>query len=201
MTSAITPEVKALIEKSQIVSFASWCDLYSPELIERLQQANATRRYLSDEDLSILQQNGVALAHVTAARYLRDQASTLVDSARADVLAAFPDITAPGGRLFPEIRAEACWRDFWQFLRCVSYGVAAQRADYTDATGLQYMEQLYQALQVPLDAMVHGLHALQLASSERVGLDLAPYFGSLIGALSGFQPAPLDPKTDLETAP
>ncbi|MEO1590503.1 MAG: phycobilisome protein [Cyanobacteria bacterium J06632_22] len=191
MSTSLTPQVKALIEKAQIVSFASWCDRYSADLIDRLQQANTDRRYLYDDDLAALQQSGAPAANIAAAQQLRDHASQLVDQARAQVLEAFPGITAPAGRLFPEMRAEACWRDFWQFLRCVSYGVAAGQTDYTDTTGLHYMEQLYQALQVPLDAMVHGLTALAGASSRQTNMALAPYFDSLIEALSQFQPADL----------
>ncbi len=199
MSTFLTPQIKALIEKSQIVSFSGWRNRYPTDVIAQLEQANLNRQYLSDSDLATLEQAGAAASNIAAARLLRDHASALVDQARADVLETFPGITAPNGRLFPELRAEACWRDFWQFLRCVSYGVAAQRTDYTDATGLHYMEQLYQALQVPLDAMVHGLTALSAASSARVELDLTPYFDSLISSLSNFQatpPAPSPPEPE-----
>ncbi|MEL6136970.1 MAG: phycobilisome protein [Cyanobacteria bacterium J06626_23] len=194
MASSLTPRVKELIEKSRIVSFATWQDRYDSSLIGRLQQADDHRQYLSDDDLTALAlaqpEGNQPTGPLAAARQLREQAAALVDQARAEVLAAFPGITEPGGALFPAIRAEACWRDFWQFLRCVSYGVAAQRTDYTDPTGLHYMEQLYQELQVPLPAMVRGLESLKTASSQQVGQDLAPYFDSLINALASFQPEP-----------
>jgi allophycocyanin-B len=75
---------------------------------------------------------------------------------------------APGGGLYPAERAEACWRDFWHFLRCVSYGIAGGRSDYLSDVGLAYMQQLYRELNVPLAAMVVGVTGLKSASLKRL---------------------------------
>ena len=52
------------------------------------------------------------------------------------------------------------------------------------------MEQLYQELQVPLDAMVLGLENLKLHSLQQFApkeqANLAPYFDHLIGAMKQF---------------
>lgn len=186
MTASLSPEVKALIAKARIVSFAGWSEQYGAARVAQLQAADDSQQYLSDEALQGLP--GAAIA-----KTLRDRAADLVDQARAEVLAQFPQITEPGGGLYPPLRAEACWRDFWQFLRCVTYGIAAQRQDYTSATGLAYMEQLYQVLQVPLDAMVCGIKALKAASLQTLTAEqaakTAPYFDRLIHALEQFQTA------------
>ncbi|MEM9816615.1 MAG: phycobilisome protein, partial [Cyanobacteria bacterium P01_D01_bin.6] len=86
-------------------------------------------------------------------------------------------------------RADACWRDFWHFLRCITYGIAGRRTDYTSPDGLHHMQVLYQELQVPLDAMVVGLEGIKQASLKRLGttsVELAPYFDHLIIQLKQF---------------
>lgn len=121
---------------------------------------------------------------------MRDRVVEIVSDARAVVLEANPGITEPGGGLYPPLRAEACWRDFWHFLRCISYGISAQRIDYTSDRGLSYMEQLYQELEVPLDAMVLGLEQLKVFSLKyfepAAQKDLEPYFDRLIESMGQF---------------
>ena len=188
MTSSLSPRVKELIVKARIVSFDGWQDEFGDDAIAHLKTADDERMYLDDAVLEPMPAGAIA-------GQLRDHASTLVDTARAQVLEQFPGITEPGGGLYPAVRAEACWRDFWQFLRCITYGIAAQRTDYTSETGLAYMEELYQELQVPLDAMVYGLQSLKVASKQQLtNFDSAvmddqiePYFEHLIKALSQFQ--------------
>ncbi|HAX79172.1 MAG TPA: phycobilisome protein, partial [Cyanobacteria bacterium UBA11372] len=84
-----------------------------------------------------------------------------------------------------------CWRDFWHFLRCITYGIAGNNAEYTSDTGLHYMKLLYQELQVPLDAMVVGLEGIKTASLQRIdeeeGDAIAPYFDHLIERLKSFR--------------
>ena len=166
--------------------------LYSLEAIAIVQSADDEGRYLTDEDLQQFQAYAmVPLPGIAIAQHLRHQASEIVEESRAQVLEAFPGITDPGGGLYPEIRAEACWRDFWHFLRCITYGIAGGQVNYTSDEGLGYMQTLYQELQVPLDAMVMGLEEIKSASLKRLPaeqrLPLAPYFDHLIDRLRQFQ--------------
>lgn len=189
MASPLSPHVKELIAKARIVSFEGWQSQLGADAIAQIQAADDERVYLSDALLQDLPAGAIAGS-------LRDRASAIVDAARAEVLQQFPGITEPGGGLYPAFRAEACWRDFWHFLRCITYGIAAQRTDYTSAVGLGYMEQLYQELQVPLDAMVFGLQSLKTVSKEQLETaqpdinqdQLSLYFDHLINALSQFKP-------------
>lgn len=191
MAAQLSPRVKELIEKARIVSFDGWQEQFGEAAISTFQAADDERVYLNDATLENMPAGEIA-------RSLRDHASPIVDTARAQLLNQFPGITAPGGGLYPPMRAEACWRDFWHFLRCITYGIAAQRIDYTSTTGLSNMEQLYQELQVPLDAMVFGLQALKRASQKQLTqLELTtsddqftPYFDHLIHALSQFKTTP-----------
>jgi hypothetical protein len=181
----LSPLVQELIVKARIVSFAAWAPAHSAEVIARFQAADDERRYLSDADLA-----NAALAGLdgAVAAGLRDQAAAIIDEARAEVRRQFPGILAPGGGLYPAARSEACWRDFWHFLRCVSYGVAGQQIDYLSAPGLAAMQQLYIELQVPLPAMVVGLEALKAASLSRLDScqQAGRYFDPLIAALKTF---------------
>lgn len=188
---ALSAAVRELIEKARIVSFATWDNSHPVAVIQRFQSADDERRYLTDEDLQQIQElvpSSTAL--ISISKELRDRVHEIVNEARTQVLDSFPNITQPGGGLYPPARADACWRDFWHFLRCITYGIAGQRTDYTSAEGLHYMQLLYQELQVPLDAMVVGLEGIKAASLKRVELEqeaiLAPYFDHLIEQLQRF---------------
>jgi hypothetical protein len=188
----LSSTVKELIIKARIVSFDTWKSNHSPAIIEVFQSADDRRAYLTNDELDKIETNSPSNSNlVPIARLLRDSAPEIVDEARAQVLATFPEITQPGGGLYPAERAEACWRDFWHFLRCVTYGIAGGSVDYTSDVGLHNMDLLYRELHVPLDAMVLGLQGLKVASLARFKPDLelilAPYFDRLIAKLQSFQ--------------
>jgi len=180
----LSDRAKQLIPKAQIVSFERWQKM-PDEALARFRAANEEKRYLTDEDLS-----AVSASYAEIAKQLRAQAADIVDEARAGVLQAYPGILEPGGGLYPEMRAEACWRDFWHFLRCITYGIAGEHEYYTSAEGLAAMEQLYEELKVPLSAMVTGLEGIKSASFSRVPEAqheaLAPYFDHLISRMARF---------------
>jgi Phycobilisome protein len=108
-------------------------------------------------------------------------------------LATYPNITAPGGSLYPPQRAGSCWRDLWHFLRCITYGIAAGKTEYTSVQGLHNMQLLYRELAVPLDAMVLALEAIKTSSLKRIHQvqpeTVAPYFDHLIDQLKQFRAA------------
>jgi Phycobilisome protein len=183
--------IQDLIQKSRIVSFERWQGTHPPAAIARFQAADDERRYLTDADLAEIQ--ALAPKHtalVPVMIVLRDRVTEIVDEARTQLLEQYPELIQPGGKLYPQERAEACWRDFWHFLRCISYGIAGQHRDYLSQVGLHHMEQLYQVLQVPLNAMVVGLEGIKTASLKRVDSAqhaiLAPYFDHLILHLQHF---------------
>ena len=188
----LSEKVKELIKKSRIVSFNNW--QHPPEVMAIFQQADDAGRYLTDEEIAaIITLVPNLSSSLKQGKLLRDNVNDIVSQAREIVLQANPGILEPGGGLYPPLRAEACWRDFWHFLRCISYGVSGQSVDYTSDRGLNYMEQLYQELQVPLDAMVLGLEQLKVFSlakfkpAEREHLE--PYFDRLIESMRNFAPA------------
>ncbi|MEK0180560.1 phycobilisome protein [Microcoleus anatoxicus] len=190
----LSERAKELIPKARIVSFATWNNLYSDEVIAIFQAADNRGQYLTDADLERIQNlvsdNSLMVAQ---AKLLREQAPDLVANARAKVLAEFPNIAEPGNDLYPPARAEACWRDFWHFLRSVTYGVAGKNPEFLSQEGLKNMELLYQELGVPVPAMLCGLEqlktvSLQQFSSEEQDL-LGLNFDHLISALKQFSQA------------
>jgi hypothetical protein len=184
--------VKELIIKARIVSFDTWKSTHSPAIIDLFQSADDRREYLTNPELDdITSQSPTTSELIPIVRLFRDKATEIVDEARANVLTAFPNITQPGGGLYPAERAEACWRDFWHFLRCITYGIAGGSVEYTSDLGLDNMNLLYRELEVPLDAMVLGLQELKIVSLARVEPELRssliPYFDRLIDKLQDFQ--------------
>lgn len=194
--NGLSDRAQQLIPQARIVGFSEWTAV-DPAVVARIQAADDQKRYLTDADLSAIAAaiapNDAFTADLDATaivQQLRDQAAAIVDQARAGVLQTFPDILEPGGGLHPPVRAEACWRDFWHFLRCITYGIASQKNHYTSSKGLAAMEQLYEELQVPLPAMIEGLKGIKQASLSRFSEAdqpvLAPYFDHLIARLSAF---------------
>jgi hypothetical protein len=188
----LSAEIIALIQKARIVSFTTWLDSHPAAVIQVFQKADDNRLYLTDAELQQIAAEVPDRAQFTAiVALLRDSVVDIVNEARAGVLTAFPNIMEPGGGLHPIERADACWRDFWHFLRCITYGIAGQRTDYMSTEGLQYMNLLYEELHVPLDAMVVGLEGIKIASLKRLPADqqalVAIYFDQLIDRLKQFQ--------------
>lgn len=164
----LSETVKELIAKARIISFAEWDKSHSKAAIAIFQAADDAFRYLSDEDLLQIQTKSSDNSElIPVAVLLRDRAAEIVDEAREQVLTTYPEIIQPGGGLYPPERAQACWRDFWHFLRCITYGIAGGHAEYTNPTGLHYMNLLYQELQVPLDAMLLGLKSIKRTPQKR----------------------------------
>ncbi|MEM8829286.1 MAG: phycobilisome protein [Cyanobacteria bacterium P01_G01_bin.19] len=185
----LSDKVKELINKSRIVSFEDW--QYPAEVVAIFRQADREGKYLTDQEIEKIRTAMPSLAAgLQQGKVLRDKVKSIVSNARSVVLDANPGILEPGGGLYPPMRAEACWRDFWHFLRCISYGISGQSTNYTSDRGMSFMEQLYRELEVPLDAMVLGLEQLKVFSLREFELEerenLEPYFDRLIESMRSF---------------
>jgi Phycobilisome protein len=187
----LTDRIKDLIARARIVSFTSWESVHPAASIAIFQAAEDARVYLTDENYAQIAALSPATSQlIPISQLLRDRVAEIVDEARTQVYTQFPHIAEPGGGLYPPERAEACWRDFWHYLRPISYGLAGGNFEYTSAEGLKNMQALYQELQVPVDAMAVGLEGMKAASLRRLDPTqhaiVTPYFDHLIGQLKSF---------------
>ncbi|MGI0492996.1 phycobilisome protein [Alkalinema pantanalense CENA528] len=191
MAEPLSPIVQELILKAKIMNFQAWFPAHPADSIALFQAADDNHHWLSDEELEAIATAAPKKAqYIPAAKQLRDNAADIVDQARASILQKFPGITEPGGGLYPEMRAEACWRDFQHFLRSISYAIAGNIPDYLSQQGLHFMEALYLELAVPLDAMTAGIDALAEASQPYLDPNdynkIKPFFQHLSNYLSHF---------------
>ena len=97
---------------------------------------------------------------------LQTKLPELINEAKRILLKRIPNITEPGGSLYPKERAEACWRDCFHFARISIYGTAAGETNITDKQGLKVVQELYSILEVPINALIICLKELQLKCSE-----------------------------------
>ena len=74
----------------------------------------------------------------------------------------------PGGALHPEDRAEACWRDCWNFLRVITYAVACNQSCFTNPSGMAALRELYRRMNVPIEGMNIALIQLKEKALEGV---------------------------------
>ena len=124
-----------------------------------IQKADQAKRLLTPAELqAICLHSGIS---VTTPLQLQTTADALVAQARAELNRRFPDLCQPGGALHPQERAEACWRDCWNFLRVVIYAVAVGQRQFTDPGGMEALRELYRRMGVPIEAMRMALQSLQ----------------------------------------
>jgi len=161
VSSASAEQIKELARLSKVCGLSG--DTSLPEELRHLiHEADQNKRLLTDEEIRLCcGWSGLEAAPLTA---LHKQASELVDRARADLLKEQPQLVQPGGQLFPQERAEACWRDCFHFLRVSLYGTALRRADVTDCDGIPFLVKLYALLDVPVPALLLALDCLRLHS-------------------------------------
>jgi allophycocyanin-B len=186
----LSDRARQLIPKARIVSFATWTNDYPTQVIAIFQKADDEGRYLTDEDIEQIKTLSPSLSSsLEKAKLLREKAPDIVSKARQKMLEQFPNISQPGGELYPPERAEACWRDFWHFLRCISYGIAGEKTQFTSQEGLSNMQLLYEELRVPLEAMIVGLENLKLFGLKEFqgSKNSALYFDCLIANMRQFQ--------------
>ncbi len=159
MTSPLSSEqIRALAQRAQIFGLLNRQSLNS-DLRATLAQANHETRLLTAEEITAAcQHSGVKPAVLIQ---LQSQVPGLVDSAREALLTQQPGLVQPGGALFPQERADACWRDCFHFLRISLYAVAAGETRFTDPAGLDAMQELYDVLKVPVPALLVALTQLR----------------------------------------
>ena len=158
-------DFKILVQIAQVQGLSINQDLpqATRSIVERADQAQ--RQLSSDELTTICQVSGI---DVSLADNLIQRSDQLVNQARAHLIATQPHLVQPGGALHPEDRAEACWRDCWNFLRVITYAVACNQSCFTNPSGMAALRELYRRMNVPIEGMNIALGQLKEKALEGV---------------------------------
>jgi hypothetical protein len=158
-------DFKTLVQTAQVQGLSLNQDLpqATRSILERADQAR--RQLSSDELTTICQVSGI---DVSLADNLIQRSDQLVNQARAHLIATQPHLVQPGGALHPEDRAEACWRDCWNFLRVITYAVACNQSCFTNPSGMAALRELYRRMNVPIEGMNIALGQLKEKALEGV---------------------------------
>ena len=158
-------DFKTLVQTAQVQGLSLNQDL--PQTTRRiLERADQAQRQLSSDELTtICRVSGIdgSLAH-----NLIQRSDQLVNQARAHLLETQPHLVQPGGALHPEDRADACWRDCWNFLRVITYAVACNQSCFTNPSGMAALRELYRRMNVPIEGMNIALGQLKEKALEGV---------------------------------
>ena len=158
-------DFKTLVQTAQVQGLSINQELpqATRSILERADQAQ--RQLSSDELTMICQVSGI---DGSLADHLIQRSDQLVNQARAHLLVTQPHLVQPGGALHPEDRAEACWRDCWNFLRVITYAVACNQSCFTNPSGMAALRELYRRMNVPIEGMNVALCQLKELALEGV---------------------------------
>ena len=157
------PDLAALIRSAQVQGLSA-DDSMCEEARHIIGAADEERRQLSQEELlSLCTASG---QDASLPRRLQNNADDLVNQARCHLLKHQPQLVEPGGALFPSERADACWRDCWNFLRVIVYAVACQRSNFTNPTGMAALRELYLRMGVPTEGLNIALMQLNVLAAQ-----------------------------------
>ncbi len=158
-------DFKTLVQTAQVQGLSINQELpqATRSILERADQAQ--RQLTSDELSTICQVSGI---DGSLAENLIQRSDHLVNKARAHLLETQPHLVQPGGALHPEDRAQACWRDCWNFLRVITYAVACNQSCFTNPSGMAALRELYRRMNVPIEGMNIALGQLKEKALEGV---------------------------------
>ena len=158
-------DFKTLVQTAQVQGLSINQDLPQATriILERADQAQ--RQLTTDELAKICQLSGMDDSLPGSLVQRSDQ---LVNQARGHLLETQPHLVQPGGALHPQDRAEACWRDCWNFLRVITYAVACNQSCFTNPSGMDALGELYRRMNVPVEGMNIALDQLKVLVLEGV---------------------------------
>ena len=158
-------DFKTLVQTAQVQGLSINKDLpqATRAIVERADQAQ--RQLTCDELAAICKFSGIDGSLPGSLIQRSDQ---LVNQARRHLLETQPQLVQPGGALHPQDRAEACWRDCWNFPRVIIYAVTCNQSCFTNPSGMAALRELYRRMNVPLEGMNIALDQLKELALEGV---------------------------------
>ena len=130
----LTKEAQGRLKISQLAKATQVCGISNRNSLPTTARALVAKADASKQPLSVDELKAVCDCCKTseyAVALLIAESSQVVNAARQQLLKHQPNLILPGGELYPENRAEACWRDCQQFLRVIIYGVACNCTEIT----------------------------------------------------------------------
>lgn len=132
-------------------------------ILSRLQDGESVR-FVRWSDLSAVE--GEDRTNVgKAVDILAEGYERYIEYARETIKQTFAGITEPGGKLYPQMRSDACWRDLVSFTRVVGYAIASDGLGFSER-GLDTLSRVYKQLDVPLNAVLVGVDAVRRAAVQ-----------------------------------
>ena len=160
-----TDEVQSLIKRAKIHNLSDDESL-NPEMRKSIRSADQEKRALTEvEIIGICKFSGRQPNEISI---LQNQSNNLVTEAKSELLTEQPHLVLPGGALYPQERAAACWNDCWQFLRVINYAHACNKVQFTHPDGMAALRELYGELGVPLGGLGIALERLKCKSTKEV---------------------------------
>jgi hypothetical protein len=165
----LTRETDRKMEITQLAKAAKVCGISDhdslPEAVRvAIAKADTSKQHLNAEELKEICK--CCKTSEDAVGLLIDESNQVVAKARQQLLAQQPHLILAGGKLHPEPRAEACWRDCQEFLRVIIYGVACDCTEVTDVAGMTGLRQLYKEMEVPIPAMMYVLAQMRTLTTK-----------------------------------
>ena len=157
--------LKQLIASAQVLGLQNDPSLAASDR-QILRMADEEKRALSPAEIQQICQSSKVDAQLI--EQLQGNANHLVQQAREFLLKEQPHLVQPGGALFPSARAEACWRDCWQFFRVIVYAIACKQAKCTYPEGMGALRALYAHVGVPIEGLNIALQRLKALSEQEV---------------------------------
>jgi hypothetical protein len=157
--------LKQLIASAQVLGLQNDPSLPASDR-QILRMADEEKRALSPAEIQHICQSSKVNAQLI--EQLQGKANHLVQQAREFLLREQPHLVQPGGALFPSERAEACWRDCWQFFRVIVYAIACKQDEFTDPEGMGALLALYAHVGVPIEGLNIALKRLKVLSEQEV---------------------------------
>ena len=157
--------IQALIKRARVHNLSDDGSL-DPETRKNIRSADQEKRHLTkDEIIGVCKISGRQPNEISI---LQNQSNNLVTEAKSELLTEQPHLVLPGGELYPQERAAACWNDCWQFLRVINYAHACNKVQFTHTDGMAALRQLYGELGVPLGGLGIALERLKCKSTKEV---------------------------------
>ena len=157
--------LKQLIASAQVLGLQNDSSLPAFDR-QILRIADEEKRALSPTEIQHICKTSKVDAQLI--KQLQSKANHLVQQAREFLMKEQPHLVQAGGALFPSERAEACWRDCWQFFRVIVYAIACKRPLFTDPEGMGALRALYAHVGVPIEGLNIALKQLKILTRQEV---------------------------------